>query len=369
MVEPMINKTRDGTVQPFTGLTPEVVLDAAASVGLEPDGRLFALNSYENRVYQLGAGERLLVLKFYRPRALERCPDRRGARLHRTNWPPPSCRWRRPLAIGGRTLLHFQDFRFAAFPWMRGRAPGAGCPRGAADPRPQPRPGAPDRRPRALPAAAAHRRASAWAGRRAPRCWRGSCCRSACASAMPQVSEALLERVSAAFAASRGRCARSACTATATSATCCGTSRVRCSSTWTTARWVPRVQDLWMMLAGSAGRAAAAVGRAARGLPAVRGLRLPRGAPDRAAAGAAHAASCRLGVASLARSGLPAGLPLVRRGALLGGVPRAICSSRSSRSRTRRCCVAVQVCEMRTCARALGPRRRVIVRLSGSHVT
>ena len=46
----MINKSRGADVKPFTGLTPEVVLDAAASVGLEVDGRLFALNSYENRV-------------------------------------------------------------------------------------------------------------------------------------------------------------------------------------------------------------------------------------------------------------------------------------------------------------------------------
>src|SRR5580700_689998 len=63
----MINKSRSIDLQPFAGLTPEVVLDAAAACGLEPDGRLFALNSYENRVYQLGAGERQLVLKFYRP--------------------------------------------------------------------------------------------------------------------------------------------------------------------------------------------------------------------------------------------------------------------------------------------------------------
>ena len=41
---------------------------AAESIGLEPSGRLFALNSYENRVYQLGDEEGALwVLKFYRP--------------------------------------------------------------------------------------------------------------------------------------------------------------------------------------------------------------------------------------------------------------------------------------------------------------
>src|SRR3984957_14290737 len=63
----MINKSGGADVKPFTGLTPEVVLDAAASVGLEVDGRLFALNSYENRVYQLGSPSGMLVVKFYRP--------------------------------------------------------------------------------------------------------------------------------------------------------------------------------------------------------------------------------------------------------------------------------------------------------------
>ncbi len=53
----MINKTRSSDVTPlapgetpFAGLSPERVLDAASGAGLEPDGRLFALNSYENRV-------------------------------------------------------------------------------------------------------------------------------------------------------------------------------------------------------------------------------------------------------------------------------------------------------------------------------
>jgi len=40
--------------QPFSELTPDAVLDALDSVGLRSDGRLLALNSYENRVYQAG---------------------------------------------------------------------------------------------------------------------------------------------------------------------------------------------------------------------------------------------------------------------------------------------------------------------------
>lgn len=57
---------------PFSALTPDVVLDALASVGLFGDGRLLALNSYENRVYlvHLDSPEPALtavVVKFYRP--------------------------------------------------------------------------------------------------------------------------------------------------------------------------------------------------------------------------------------------------------------------------------------------------------------
>ncbi|HSQ72467.1 MAG TPA: stress response kinase A, partial [Rubrivivax sp.] len=39
---------------PYTALTPDVALDALDSAGLHADGRLLALNSYENRVYQMG---------------------------------------------------------------------------------------------------------------------------------------------------------------------------------------------------------------------------------------------------------------------------------------------------------------------------
>ena len=55
------------TQHPYDALTPDVVLDALSTVGLHGDGRLLALSSYENRVYQLGSSQGHLVLKFYRP--------------------------------------------------------------------------------------------------------------------------------------------------------------------------------------------------------------------------------------------------------------------------------------------------------------
>ena len=53
---------------PYAGLTPDVVLDAVSACGLWPDGRLLALNSYENRVWQVGIeGAAPVIAKFYRP--------------------------------------------------------------------------------------------------------------------------------------------------------------------------------------------------------------------------------------------------------------------------------------------------------------
>ena len=124
----MINKTRVSDLQPFSGLTPEVVLDAAAAFGLEPDGRLFALNSYENRVYQLGAhGGEQRVLKFYRP---ARWSDAQIAEEHQFTQELATAELpvAAPLVIGGQTLFRYREFRFAAFPWMRGRAPELDAP-------------------------------------------------------------------------------------------------------------------------------------------------------------------------------------------------------------------------------------------------
>jgi len=53
---------------PFQRLTPDLVMDAVESRGFICDRRVFALNSYENRVYQIGIDEAPpLIAKFYRP--------------------------------------------------------------------------------------------------------------------------------------------------------------------------------------------------------------------------------------------------------------------------------------------------------------
>ncbi|MEY3788665.1 MAG: hypothetical protein RLZ75_2872, partial [Pseudomonadota bacterium] len=55
-------------LMPFSALTPDIILKAMDSVELPGDGRLLALNSYENRVYQIGIENSTpVVTKFYRP--------------------------------------------------------------------------------------------------------------------------------------------------------------------------------------------------------------------------------------------------------------------------------------------------------------
>lgn len=112
---------------PYTTLTPDCVLDALEAAGCSPDGRLLALNSYENRVYQVGMEEGPpLIAKFYRP---ERWSDAAIleehaflAELAEAEIPvvPPL-----PLASGG-TLATHGAFRLALFARHGGRAPELG---------------------------------------------------------------------------------------------------------------------------------------------------------------------------------------------------------------------------------------------------
>ncbi len=109
---------------PFSSLTPDVILDALDSVGLRSDGRLLALNSYENRVYQIGMEEGPpLVAKFYRP---ARWSDE--AILEEHAFTQELAEREIPvvpaLALAGAGTLHlFEGFRFAVFPKQGGRAP------------------------------------------------------------------------------------------------------------------------------------------------------------------------------------------------------------------------------------------------------
>ena len=62
------NHDMQSTQTPFASLTPDFVLDAVESMGFMSDARIYTLNSYENRVYQVGIEDaQPLIAKFYRP--------------------------------------------------------------------------------------------------------------------------------------------------------------------------------------------------------------------------------------------------------------------------------------------------------------
>lgn len=108
---------------PFSALTPDLVLDALESAGLRCDGRMLALNSFENRVYQVGREEGPpVVAKFYRPdrwsdaQILEEHAFTLELVEHEIPVVPP-------LVLLNRTLHEFAGFRFAVYPRQGGRPP------------------------------------------------------------------------------------------------------------------------------------------------------------------------------------------------------------------------------------------------------
>lgn len=108
---------------PYAALTPERVLAAVEAVGLVPDGRVLALNSYENRVYQIGVEEGPpLVAKFYRPGRWgdEAIAEEHAYALELAQAEIPVVA---PLAFAGRTLLAHAGFRYALYPRRGGRRP------------------------------------------------------------------------------------------------------------------------------------------------------------------------------------------------------------------------------------------------------
>jgi Ser/Thr protein kinase RdoA (MazF antagonist) len=115
------------TAPPYASLTPDRVLDALEGVGLCSDGRLLALNSYENRVYQIGIHDGpAVVVKFYRPGRWsdEAILEEHAfvAELARHEIPVVA-----PLALDGeRTLYAHQGFRFSVYPKHGGRVPELG---------------------------------------------------------------------------------------------------------------------------------------------------------------------------------------------------------------------------------------------------
>jgi Ser/Thr protein kinase RdoA (MazF antagonist) len=112
------------TSHPYDALVPEIVLDAVETFGYRCTGALLALNSYENRVYRVDVEDGdPVVAKFYRPRRWSDATilEEHGFTRMLAEHEIPAVA---PLAhADGRTLCEHAGFRFALFPWARGRAP------------------------------------------------------------------------------------------------------------------------------------------------------------------------------------------------------------------------------------------------------
>ena len=107
----------------YQDLHPDDIINAVETLGFRCDGRLLALNSYENRVYQVGVEDLdNLVLKFYRPgRWSDAAIQEEHDFCHElaTEEIPVLA----PLMIHERSLHHIDDFRFAVFECHGGRPP------------------------------------------------------------------------------------------------------------------------------------------------------------------------------------------------------------------------------------------------------
>lgn len=107
----------------YARLRPQDFLAALEILGFRCDGRFLALNSYENRVYQVGIeGGGSIVAKFYRP---NRWSDDAILEEHdfTTDLSEQEIPVVAPLEIEGTTLHRAGPFRLAVFPCRGGRAP------------------------------------------------------------------------------------------------------------------------------------------------------------------------------------------------------------------------------------------------------
>ena len=114
---------RNNSSLAYAELQPQDFLEALEDLGFHCNGRLLALNSYENRVYQVGIDDDdAVVAKFYRPNRWsdEAILEEHDFTAELADQEIPVIA---PLAINGTTLHKVGDFRVAVYPCRGGRAP------------------------------------------------------------------------------------------------------------------------------------------------------------------------------------------------------------------------------------------------------
>lgn len=111
------------TQKPYENLDPNLILTAIESAGFFCSGSLLALNSYENRVYQVGIEDATpIIAKFYRPHrwSNEAILEEHQFSLELAEHEIPVIA---PLVTAdGKTLHEYQNYRFALFPRRGGHA-------------------------------------------------------------------------------------------------------------------------------------------------------------------------------------------------------------------------------------------------------
>lgn len=118
----------EASAHPYERLTPDVIIAAVESLGCWSDRRILALNSYENRVYQVGIEEAApLIVKFYRPHRLSDAAigEEHAFALELAAAEVPVVP---PIVHEGRTLFVHEGFRFAVFERRGGRWPELATP-------------------------------------------------------------------------------------------------------------------------------------------------------------------------------------------------------------------------------------------------
>lgn len=118
-----INFDTEEAIAPYAQLSPDLILDALESVGFEPNGSLVGLNSFENRVYQIGVGETdFLVTKFYRPGRWGR-DEILEEHAFTKELLDAELSVVAPIERDGTSLFEFKEFLFAVFPRQGGHPP------------------------------------------------------------------------------------------------------------------------------------------------------------------------------------------------------------------------------------------------------
>ncbi|WP_339720936.1 serine/threonine protein kinase [uncultured Paraglaciecola sp.] len=105
----------------FSGLTPDLILDAIESQDIRVESGLLALNSYENRVYQFVAEDnKRYVAKFYRPQRWSQAQiqEEHDFSIELASHEIPVVA---PIVSNKQSLHLYDDYYFALFPSVGGR--------------------------------------------------------------------------------------------------------------------------------------------------------------------------------------------------------------------------------------------------------